>query len=40
MRMMYVHNATVLKLIAVVEAARKWVGTAGPLYEAIKELET
>ena len=39
MRMMYVHNATVLKLIAVVEAARQWVGTAGPLYEAFKELD-
>ena len=39
MRMMYVHNATVLKLIAVVEAARQWVGTAGPLYEAFQELD-
>ncbi len=40
MRIMYVHNTTVLKLIAVVEAARQWVGTAGPLYEAFKELES
>ncbi len=34
-----VSPATILKLIAVVEAARQWVGTAGPLYEAFQELE-
>ena len=34
-----VQPPTILKLIAVVEAARSWVGTAGPLYEAFQELE-
>jgi len=40
MRMMYVHNATVLKLIAVVEAAYTQTPPNQQLQAALKELES